>query len=45
MPYIPSETDEAAVNHRITEYSDIEGILKDHQVQLLSERPLQGSSP
>lgn len=44
MSYIPSEIDEAAANHRITKYSEIEGILKDHQVQFLSERPIQGSN-
>lgn len=33
------------LDHRIPEYSDLEGIYKDYWLQLLSEWPIWGSSP
>lgn len=41
------KTDEIVltVHFQITEYSEFEGIHKDHEVHLLSEQPIQGLNP
>lgn len=41
----PSHSPRCSTNHWITEYSELEGFHKDHEVQLYSEWPMQGLNP